>query len=329
MAKRSSKKSRLSAMQTWQVVAAGLFVLIAGVGIWGVSNAKGSSTDVQQLAEDMVEFVNLHLLQGQTASLEGVGEVHGVVQLNLSIGGKSYTSYATKDGSLFFVSGISVDAMQRETPAPSPKPDVPKSDRPVVELFVISHCPFGTQMEKGLLPVLELLGERIDFQLKFVNYAMHGEKEVIEQTYQYCIQKEFPDKLEPYLHCFLDKADREGCLDKVGIDRSALEECYRATDEQYNITGLFADRSTWSGGRFPPYPIYDADNAKYGVRGSPTLVINGRQVSTARDPASLLATICAAFNSPPEECSTQLSSATPSPGFGFSTTASGSTASCG
>jgi predicted DsbA family dithiol-disulfide isomerase len=66
---------------------------------------------------------------------------------------------------------------------------------------------------------------------------------------------------------------------------------------------------------------YAADSAlseDYGVRGSPTLVINGVEVQTGRSPAAMLATICAAFNTAPEECNTQLDSRSPSAGFGWS-----------
>ncbi|MEM2131153.1 MAG: GILT family protein, partial [Candidatus Woesearchaeota archaeon] len=72
-----------------------------------------------------------------------------------------------------------------------------KKDKPEVQLFVMSHCPFGTQMEKGILPVVELLGNKIDFKVRFVYYAMHGEVEVKEQLRQYCIQKEQQDKYLP------------------------------------------------------------------------------------------------------------------------------------
>jgi len=77
--------------------------------------------------------------------------------------------------------------------------------------------------------------------------------------------------------------------------------------------------------------IYKADSAlsnQYSVAGSPTLVINGAQSQAGRDSASYLAAICAAFNTPPSECSKQLSSASPSPGFGAGMDASGSAASC-
>ena len=68
--------------------------------------------------------------------------------------------------------------------------DLVKADKPKVELFVMSHCPYGTQAEKGMIPVVELLKDKISFEVKFVDYAMHGKKELDEQLRQYCIQKE-------------------------------------------------------------------------------------------------------------------------------------------
>ncbi|MEK7067510.1 MAG: hypothetical protein AAB956_00760, partial [Patescibacteria group bacterium] len=67
------------------------------------------------------------------------------------------------------------------------------------------------------------------------------------------------------------------------------------------------------------FDIYQADNAKYGIQGSPSLVINGVSVQAARDPQSLLTLICSGFNNPPSECQQELSASAPSPGFGEGT----------
>lgn len=204
----------------------------------------------------------------------------------------------------------------------------PKSDRPKVELFVMSYCPFGVQMEKGFIPVLRLLGKKIDFELKFVNYAMHGEKEVWENVRQYCIQKLYPDKLVDYLECFDIKQpkDWEGCMRSVGISVNEINKCIEEVDEEYGITAILADKNSWNG-PFPPFPIHDTDNKKYGVRGSPTLIINGTEVRVSRSPESIKEAICNAFNNPPPECSQKLSEEVPSPGFGSG--AGGVQASCG
>jgi hypothetical protein len=200
--------------------------------------------------------------------------------------------------------------------------EVPKSDKPDVELFVMSHCPYGTQMEKGIIPVVETLGDKIDFEIKFVNYAMHGGTEVYEQLRQYCIEEEQNDKYLEYLKCFLRDGDTgETCLDEVNIDKEKLKACEARVDEEFKVTELLEDEASWAGGRFPQFNTHADLNAKYGVQGSPTLVINSEVVSTSRDSASLLGVVCNAFNEQPEECTnTELSSTNPDPGFGYEVT---------
>jgi hypothetical protein len=51
-----------------------------------------------------------------------------------------------------------------------------KREKPDVDVFVMSYCPFGTQIEKGLLPVWDLLGDKINLNIRFVDYAMHGKR---------------------------------------------------------------------------------------------------------------------------------------------------------
>lgn len=207
--------------------------------------------------------------------------------------------------------------------------ELEKSQRPVVELFVMSHCPYGIQIEKGILPVLDVLEDHIDFELKFVNYSMRGEVEVTEQTIQYCIQKESKTLLKDYLYCFLEDGDGERCLLENNISLDDLDGCISEADEEYQITALLEDRSSWLNDRFPKFLINDEDNLKYEVRGSPTLVINGVVVGSQRDPQSLLDTICGAFETIPRACNQELSRTNPSPQFGFETTGSSTVATCG
>jgi thiol-disulfide isomerase/thioredoxin len=215
-----------------------------------------------------------------------------------------------------------------EQPEPS-TPEVPKSDKPKVELFVMSYCPFGLQMQKAYIPVMELLKDKAEMSVNFVSYIMHGKKEIDENMRQYCIQKEQNEKFTSYLKCFVVDGDYEKCLDEVGIDKVKLDSCINETDEQYNVTGMYNDKSTWSGGRFPMFPVEAELNSKYGVRGSPTLVINGKTVSVTRSPEAVKQTICSAFNEPPKECEQTLSSNTEQPGLGQMGASSGSGSSGG
>lgn len=192
----------------------------------------------------------------------------------------------------------------------------------------MSHCPYGTQVEKGILPVVDLLGDKIDFQLKFVNYAMHASTEVYEELLQICIMQEESDKFNDYLGCFLEDGNTDRCLEQTEISRESLETCITTTDEDYNITEMYNDKSTWLSGNYPKFLVHDEDNKKYDVRGSPTLVINGATISSGRDSQSLLNTICSSFNDKPAECEIELSSASPSPGFGYGNSGSNTDAQC-
>jgi len=171
---------------------------------------------------------------------------------------------------------------------------------------------------------------KIDFSIKFVDYAMHGEKEVYEELNQYCIQKEQTEKYNTYLKCFLKDGNSDACLKSSGINAAKLKACTSATDKTYKITEKFNDKSTWSNGQFAPFDIYKEENTAYGVQGSPTLVINGVQSkSGGRDSKSLLSAICSAFSNQPAECGQELSSTQPAPGFGDGAAASQNSASCG
>ncbi|MDD5177836.1 MAG: hypothetical protein PHT54_00965 [Candidatus Nanoarchaeia archaeon] len=303
----------------------GLLVVLAVLLVISIvtSGFKASSGEISkdEAVTKAMDYINTNVLGGQVeATLDDSSSEAGLYKFKMTISGKSYESYVTKDGKLFFPAAYDLTAETEPTTEEQPT-EVSKTDKPVVELFVMSHCPYGTQIEKGMIPVIGALKDKADIKIKFVNYAMHGEKEVYEELRQYCIQQEFNDKYIDYLTCFLDKGDTtDTCLDKLNIDKTKLKACEDAADKEFDITKNFEDKSSWLSGTYPQFNIYKAENEKYGVRGSPTLVVNGAVVSSARNSAALLDVVCNAFNTKPEECNTELSSENPSPGFGFSVT---------
>ncbi len=99
----------------------------------------------------------------------------------------------------------------------------------------------------------------------------------------------------------------------------------------FNVIGNLEDKSSWLNGRFPKFMIHDEDNLKYGVQGSPTLVVNGQKAESGRDAQNILDVVCGAFTTMPEECNTDMSVyGNPAPGFGFETQGGSATsAGCG
>ncbi len=296
-----------------------------------------TADEAKARAED---FINKNLVQGTTASISSVEDYSdSLYKLKVKVGDTDIDSYITKDGAQFFPQAMNIDEIATNgsggtgnaaAQTPVAPANVVKSDKPAVELFVMSHCPYGTQIEKGIVPVMETLKGKADIKIKFVNYIMHGEVEKNDNLVQYCIDKEDNGKYNAFLKCFLKDGNSSNCMNSAGVNVKKVQSCISSADKQYKVTETFNDKSKWTNGSFPPFAVHENENSKYGVQGSPTLVINGQQVESERSPAALLTTICAAFNNKPSECDAKLDTATPGPGFGDSTAANstGSNAAC-
>lgn len=304
-----------------------LVIALGGFAYYKLAWSKHNLTKAQ--AKTKVEdFINNNLMQGGTkANITSVTKENGMFKVMVEIGEgaqkQEITSYLSTDGSKFFPSVMDIVETEKQITGQKeaqakPTVEIPKTDKPTVELFVMSYCPYGTQIEKGILPVLSTLGAKINYTLKFVSYAMHDKKELDENLRQYCVQKNQPAKLSAYLTCFLKKGQgtENDCMKSAGVTATTVASCMTQADAQFNVTKNFEDKSTYQGS-YPPFEVNKADNDKYGVKGSPTLVINGVESSVAgRDSASLLKTICSGFKTEPKECATKLSAIAPASGFG-------------
>lgn len=78
---------------------------------------------------------------------------------------------------------------------------------------------------------LGIVKNKADFSIKFVSYAMHGLKELEENTRQYCLAKNFSAKFIPYLKCFTGKDDYKACLTEAGVSESSLASCVNDTNK--------------------------------------------------------------------------------------------------
>jgi len=313
------------------VVAAIFFI----AGFYTSGSITGAAVaNPEDVAQKAVDFINTYMLPGSAeASLVNATPQNGMVLANIQISDGTdvadYQLYVSSDGKYMFTyNPIDLEQTPQILQPQQESGDIPKSDRPAVDVFVMSYCPYGLQMEKALLPAWKLLKDKADIHIRFVNYIMHGKQELDENTRQYCIQKEQSGKYISYLECFTATGEAETCLSSSGVDITQLEACIAATDEEFNITAQYNDQSTWINGRFPPYDVDTALCGQYGVRGSPTVVINGKVVSVNRSPEAVKQAICSAFNTPPEECSQTLNTQTASPGIGGGS-GSGSAGSCG
>ena len=282
------------------IIALILLVLMLRGGITG-NIITGKVIGGQDAGENLMAFANAQGVDLEILEVKSDGDFYDVLVL---VNGQESNIKLTKDGENM-VNLVPLIAPTQQPPQQEPPADIVKSDKPEVELFVMTHCPYGTQAEKGMVPVFELLGDKIDSSIKFVHYFLHDPEED-ETPIQVCIREEQGEKFNDYLSCFLEDGDSDRCLTETGIDKTKLDVCVSGKAEDY----------------------YAADSALsegYGVRGSPTLVINGVIANSGRSPAAYLETICSAFNTAPEECNEVLNTANPSAGFGYTASAGGST----
>jgi hypothetical protein len=262
------------------------------------------------------------LVVGVVAGLLTLGTIGFVVMLGLLYHGTLRLSGAASVSEVARAAiGGTVEVDQDNTP---PSAVAPKSDRPKVELFVMSYCPYGLQMEKGFLPAWQLFKNRADIDVKFVHYAMHGLKEVQENTRQHCIQAEQPNVYQAYLQCFTTTGNSDQCLATAKVNSAKVQSCFNDRDKKFGVMAEYNDQSKWLSGQFPIFPIDQDLSKKYGVQGSPTLVINGTVVESGRSPEDIKKAICAAFTNPPRECAQTLSTVAFVPGFGSGTASAGS-----
>jgi hypothetical protein len=304
-----NKPFKNSNPNSWMIATAIVGIIAIILLVMLVTGSGGSSITGKVAGEKVIEYLNVKTGGGvEFISTEDIGNLY---QVTVSYNSQEIPVFVTKDGE-YFVQGAVPLTLTPATPSGnSPTqtpPEVVKSDKPVVDLFIMTHCPYGTQAEKGIMPVFELLGDKIDSNFKFIHYFMHENpgQEPDETPIQICIREEEPDKFRDYLTCFLEDGDSARCVTETKIDQTKLNKCKETKADDY-------------------YATDSKESEDAGVRGSPTLIINGEQVSSARSPSAYLATICSAFNTPPEECEEVLSTANPSAGFGYTAQAGGST----
>lgn len=257
-----------------------------------------------------LSFVNDYLVsEGTAAILVNVWEKHGIYQVNVSYQGQQIPLYTNPDCTLLFNEGLDITA---PPPTPTPTPEPVKTDRPSVDLYVMSFCPYGTQAEATMKPVVDLLGKKADIRLRYITTvtgtsvssvrSLHGAVEVEEDLRQICIQTHAPTNIWAYLtrfnaECYpltQNASVMRDCSQNVtaslGIDQNKITACATGTD---GINLLKTDESL---------------SITHDATASPTLIVNGVVYEGERTPEGYKQAICGSFTNPPPECATVLTS---------------------
>jgi hypothetical protein len=153
----------------------------------------------------------------------------------------------------------------------------------------MSQCPYGTQAEDLVMPIVEKFGSDINFNLYFIANptgdgftSLHGQPEVDENMRQLCIIKNNPEKFFDYLKSFNPnyRNAEESFADaaaEVGIDAEAIISCVESDEGK----ALFTENIKKSN--------------ELGIGGSPTFYINGEKYSGSRSEQGITETLCQAI----------------------------------
>lgn len=263
-----------------------------------------------EVGQKAIAYINENILKSQnkTASLDGqVVEEGGVYKLTLKIGDQTFPSYVTLDGKLLFPDFIDMtpptSASDQNGSQNNSQTEIPKTDKPKIELFVMAFCPYGNQAEDIMNPVFSLMGSKFDFVMHYIvskddsgkYQSLHGDQELHQDVRELCVAKYQNDKSWSFIeainkNCTAQNADTcwEKTASDLGIDVQKIKDCQSA-----EASSLLDQEISAAG--------------KYGVTGSPQLFINGVEYKGDRTSEAYKQGICSGFNTQPTECSTTLS----------------------
>lgn len=301
----------------WTIASYFLFLLlIASLFTYGFSVRSFVLTGSKDaVAKRTIDYINKNLLpQGSTASLVSISKKpNGLYNLKFKIGEQEVDSYLSGDGSLLFPQVIDLKAVVAANPdkGNSDPKEIPKTEKPDAKLFVMSYCPYGNQAEDAMMPVIDLLKDKFNITLNYITSksgdsykSLHGDNELNEDIREMCVQKYEKDKFWSFIKEMNAKTTLNDAAEKweeiakgLGIDVNKIKTC--VTNEASVL--LDADIELMK---------------KYSVSGSPTLVINDTVYSGSRTSNGYKDGICSGFQTPLEECNTQLSGDTGSTATG-------------
>lgn len=295
----------------------------------GFSALKFWTLGDKKIAEKAIEYINDNDLASSEASLVSYSRESGLIKIKIKIGATEFDSYITRDGKYLFPQVIEMkEAEAKNTEESTPTvsvescEDMTKTDSPMLEAYVVSMCPYGLQMQRAMADAVSKVPELANYiKVRYIGSvsgnkitAMHGEDEATENFRQICIREEQPSKYWNYVSCQIKAGDSKGCEAQTGVDSSKLSAC-------------LADSS-----RGIAYAKEDFDlNSKYGVTGSPTLMIADSRIYESsfggRSSDAIKEIVCCASTTEPGFCSQTLNTSSAASSYSEDYSGSGATTS--
>jgi Gamma interferon inducible lysosomal thiol reductase (GILT) len=169
---------------------------------------------------------------------------------------------------------------------------------PVLELFVMSQCPYGVQVVDAAADAKKQLGSAMDLRIQYIGdqvggklQSMHGDAEVKGDLAQVCALELAPKRALGMIVCQNKnpKAVAENwreCAEKNGIEVAPLQKCIEGEQGNKLLAASFAEAK------------------KRGASGSPTMFLAGKPYEGGRKSRDFMRAVCGSVKGDkPEACS--------------------------
>ena len=283
----------------------GILVIILLITTFSGTILTGNVVSKDKIGGLVVDFFNTKLSQ-TPGTLNSINEISGVYQVMINMSGKVVPLYFTKDGN-FIQQGYDLIPIIEKTSATNTdtQTTIPKTEKPSVELYVMSFCPYGNEAEKTMQPVYDLLKDKVDWNVHFIVgvsgtavNSLHGEKEVTEDEREACVIKNY------------DVGTWFTFANYVNNNCGSNGSCWQDAAKAANVDVNKINSCVTSEGLDLMKAEETASNAA-GATGSPTFIINGVESNAIYQYGNSEAykgAICAAFSTVPTQCSQKLTS---------------------
>ena len=305
-----------------------IVILVAVLAYQFIAKSGGLATlSKEEITKKIVSAIGKEVGDASQVSVDKI-ELEGTLYtVSLSVLGQKYESYATLDGEYLFPQKISLNP-------PKPK-EIPKTEKPNVKLFVMSYCPYGNQAEDAIVPVVNILKDKVDFELHYVIYSnygqkypkdcldkenkycsMHGIQELNQGVRELCVQKYQKEKLWDFVkemnaNSTSQDSDSkwEAIAKKLGIDTAKVKTC-----QKNEATALLDQEIALTAKSYQVQdPASHQNNETEKISGSPTIIINDMYYDGSRSTTAYQDTICKTFVTAPTQCSSTLQESTTTP----------------
>ena len=314
--KKDDETREISIKVEWIALGILIILLIGSVFTSGFSNLPfnikspfkssvlGEETiDQEELKKNVADFINSEYQSDAEVSEVIEDADTNLLKVTIKIADQEFDSYATKDGKFLFPERL-------ELTTEAEVANYPQKDTPDILLFTMSYCPYGNQAEDFVKPVYDLLGTKANIEPHYVIYdesygyegpeycldednqycSMHGIGELNQDVRELCTYKYQQDKYWDFVMAANEKCDYsnieecwEGIAQEVGLNTDQIKSCQ--ADEARD---LLAEEVQL--------------NQKYGITGSPQILINEMEYEGNRTPEDFKQAVCASFTNQPGEC---------------------------